>query len=186
MSVLVVDKVHRFDCSQRDWYHLCSCILFLSDLYLIVSFLHSLYLLNSSLHHSHCIFSSLPFSSLYLLSIHLLIVSSSSHHLFSLFIFALLSISLSSHHPPPLHLQGAIDFGIVFVAALEENQTQSDLDVQTIEEMGRIRSDLQTIKGSFTPPSEGVVFFLWDNTYVQYARVHFIMENYVYYLFFPI
>lgn len=63
---------------------------------------------------------------------------------------------------------GAIEFGIVFVPALEEDQQQSDLEVETIEEMGRIRSDLQTISGSFTPPSEGVVFFLWDNTYVHF------------------
>ena len=63
---------------------------------------------------------------------------------------------------------GAIEFGIVFVPALEDNQEQKDLEVETIEDMGRIRSDLQTIQGSFTPPSEGVVFFLWDNTYVIY------------------
>ena len=61
---------------------------------------------------------------------------------------------------------GAIEFGIVFVPALEEDQQQNDLEVETVEDMGRIRSDLQTIVGSFSPPSEGVVFFLWDNTYV--------------------
>ena len=54
----------------------------------------------------------------------------------------------------------------MFVPALEDDQEQSDLEVETIEDMGRIRSDLQTISGSFTPPSEGVIFFLWDNTYV--------------------
>ena len=63
-------------------------------------------------------------------------------------------------------LTGAIEFGIVFVPALEEDQQQNDLEVETVEDMGRIRSDLQTIVGSFSPPSEGVVFFLWDNTYV--------------------
>jgi hypothetical protein len=61
--------------------------------------------------------------------------------------------------------QGAIEFGIVFVPALEDNQQQDELEVETIEEMGRIRSDLETIAGSFQPPSEGVIFFLWDNTY---------------------
>jgi hypothetical protein len=62
-------------------------------------------------------------------------------------------------------LQGDIQFGIVFVAALEENQQQNDVEVETIEEMTRHRSDVEPIAGSFEPPCEGVVFFLWDNTY---------------------
>jgi hypothetical protein len=61
--------------------------------------------------------------------------------------------------------RGDIQFGIVFVAALEDNQNQDDVEVETIEEMSRHRSDIEPIVGSFEPPCEGVVFFLWDNTY---------------------
>ena len=97
---------------------------------------------------------------------------------FSLLSFFLLFLSHTifsiSFIIPPFHMfifhilctVGAIEFGIVFVPALEEDQQQNDLEVETVEDMGRIRSDLQTIVGSFSPPSEGVVFFLWDNTYV--------------------
>lgn len=72
------------------------------------------------------------------------------------------------------------------MAALEADQTQSDLDVHTIEEMGRIRSDLQTIEGSFTPPSEGVVFFLWDNTYVHTTTHTYIHTHMIETVLFPI
>ena len=51
--------------------------------------------------------------------------------------------------------------------------------------MGRIRSDLQTIAGSFTPPSEGVVFFLWDNTYVHFLFfLYFCFFGFSFYCFF--
>jgi hypothetical protein len=60
---------------------------------------------------------------------------------------------------------GGIEFGIVFVPALEDDQDQDELNVETVEEMSRVRSDAEKIEGTFSPPSEGVVFFLWDNTY---------------------
>ena len=61
--------------------------------------------------------------------------------------------------------QGGIEFGIVFVPATDDEHPNADLEVETIEEMTRVRSDLSKISGSFQPRSEGVVFFLWDNAY---------------------
>ena len=65
---------------------------------------------------------------------------------------------------------GGIEFGIVFVPAVDDNhqdyhQDQDELNLETVKEMSRVRSDIDKIEGSFTPPSEGVIFFLWDNTY---------------------
>ena len=61
--------------------------------------------------------------------------------------------------------QGGVEFGIVFVpATVEQNQTEN-LQMETIEEMIRVRSDLAPVSGTFQPPCEGVVFFLWDNAY---------------------
>ena len=67
---------------------------------------------------------------------------------------------------------GGIEFGIVFVPATDDEQNQDELQVETIEEMTRVRSDLERISGSFTPPSEGVVFFIWDNIYDWSAVKH--------------
>ena len=61
--------------------------------------------------------------------------------------------------------RGGIEFGIVFVPATEEDPQNVELDVETIEEMTRVRSDLEHVAGTFQPPCEGVVFFLWDNAY---------------------
>jgi len=61
--------------------------------------------------------------------------------------------------------QGGVEFGIVFVPATDEQQQAEDLQVETIEEMTRVRSDLAPVSGTFQPPCEGVVFFLWDNAY---------------------
>lgn len=60
-------------------------------------------------------------------------------------------------------IPGDISFGIVFVAALEEGQTSKDAVVEAIKEMGAVPSGSKEIVGSFSPPSEGVVFFMWDN-----------------------
>lgn len=60
---------------------------------------------------------------------------------------------------------GDIDFGILFVAALEEGQSEDDLRVETLDDVGRVPSQSEVISGEFVAPSEGVVFFVWDNKY---------------------
>lgn len=60
---------------------------------------------------------------------------------------------------------GDISFGIVFVAAPEEGQDPDDLEIETVEEMGLVRSNLEAISGSFEVPCEGVIFFMWDNNF---------------------
>lgn len=58
-----------------------------------------------------------------------------------------------------------ISFGVVFVAAPEEDQDAEDLEIETIEELGRVSCETEPVSGSFEVPSEGVVFFMWDNNY---------------------
>lgn len=53
----------------------------------------------------------------------------------------------------------------MFVAAMEEGQHEQDLEVETIEELVRTTSGTELIDGSFVAPLEGVLFFLWDNTF---------------------
>ena len=60
---------------------------------------------------------------------------------------------------------GDIDFGILFVAALAEGQSEDDLKVETLDEVGRVPSQTEVISGEFMVPSEGVVFLVWDNKY---------------------
>lgn len=60
---------------------------------------------------------------------------------------------------------GDISFGIVFVAAPDTLQEVEDLDIETVEEMSTAPSHTEDIAGSFELPSEGVVFFLWDNNF---------------------
>lgn len=60
---------------------------------------------------------------------------------------------------------GDISFGIVFVAAPEEGQDIENLEIETVEEMGRVTSNIEPVSGSFEVPCEGVVFFMWDNNY---------------------
>ncbi|KAJ1442888.1 hypothetical protein B484DRAFT_426708 [Ochromonadaceae sp. CCMP2298] len=60
---------------------------------------------------------------------------------------------------------GSITFGVVFVAAPEEEQDLSDLEIETVEDMQMVNSDLDAVTGSFEVPCEGVVFFMWDNTF---------------------
>ena len=53
---------------------------------------------------------------------------------------------------------GDISFGITFVAA-------EDGEIETVIDMNRVRSDLETIAGTFEVPREGVVHFSWDNSF---------------------
>lgn len=53
----------------------------------------------------------------------------------------------------------------MFVAALEEGQDENDLEVETIEEMVRTTSGTEMQEGSFELPVEGVLFFVWDNSF---------------------
>jgi len=65
---------------------------------------------------------------------------------------------------------GDLCFGIMFVPALEEGQGEDDLRVQVLDEIGRVPSHNDTIEGEFEPPSEGVIFFTWDNTFDWYTN----------------
>ncbi len=71
-----------------------------------------------------------------------------------------------------------ITFGIVFVAAPEEDQDLNDLEIETIEEMGRVDSSHEPVTGSFEVPCEGVVFFLFDNNYDWTAnkKISYLIE----------
>ncbi len=61
---------------------------------------------------------------------------------------------------------GDISFGIMFVAAPEEDNPEvEDLEVETVEDVNRVPSSSEPIEGSFQVPYEGVIFFLWDNNY---------------------
>ena len=53
---------------------------------------------------------------------------------------------------------GDIAFGITFIS-------EDDGEVETVVDLERLRSDLETISGSFEVPREGIVYFLWDNSY---------------------
>ena len=64
-----------------------------------------------------------------------------------------------------LHLQGDILFGIAFIQALDEEQTTDDLQVEVIIDVNRVSSSNEPIEGSFSLPCEGVVVFLWDNSF---------------------
>ena len=65
---------------------------------------------------------------------------------------------------------GDIMFGIVFVAAADEGESDEDMQTEVIDEMGRVLSHEQAYFGSFEPRSEGVVFFVWDNTHDWYSN----------------
>lgn len=65
---------------------------------------------------------------------------------------------------------GDLCFGIMFVPALEEGQGEDDLRVQVLDEVGRVPCHNDTIEGEFEPPSEGVIFFTWDNTFDWYTN----------------
>lgn len=64
-----------------------------------------------------------------------------------------------------LALQGDLNFSILFVAALDENAPESELDVETLQDMYRTNSGSELIEGNFDIPTEGVLFFLWDNKF---------------------
>jgi hypothetical protein len=65
---------------------------------------------------------------------------------------------------------GDLSFGIFFVPALEEGQEESELEVESIEDLYRTESGSQTIKGFFDLPMEGVIFFMWDNAFDYFAN----------------
>ncbi len=71
-----------------------------------------------------------------------------------------------------------ITFGVVFVAAPEEDQDVDDLEIETIEEMALVNSENGSVTGSFDVPCEGVVFFLWDNKYDWTAnkKISYLIE----------
>jgi hypothetical protein len=58
-----------------------------------------------------------------------------------------------------------ISFGIVFVAAPDENQPKKELEIETVVEMGKVYTDSEPISGTFELPCEGVIFFVWDNSH---------------------
>eukprot|EP01032_Pedospumella_encystans_P031889 gene31889-35996_t len=60
---------------------------------------------------------------------------------------------------------GDISFGIIFVASPEEGQDINDLEIETVQEMDIVRSNLESVSGSFEVPCEGVLFFMWDNNF---------------------
>jgi hypothetical protein len=62
-------------------------------------------------------------------------------------------------------LPGDIWFGILFVAAPMEGQSHDNLEVETVEELALVPSGSESIHGSFELQCEGVLFFLWDNTF---------------------
>jgi len=65
---------------------------------------------------------------------------------------------------------GDILFGIMFVAALGEDEEEDDMRAETLDEMGRVLSNEEPYGGSFTPRCEGVVFFVWDNSHDWYSH----------------
>jgi hypothetical protein len=88
-------------------------------------------------------------------------------------------------------LPGDIWFGILFVAAPMEGQSHDNLEVETVEELALVPSGSESIHGSFELQCEGVLFFLWDNTFdwsstkkISYNIV--VKEVKVHYSFFPL
>jgi hypothetical protein len=53
----------------------------------------------------------------------------------------------------------------MFVAAPRENQSENDLQIETVEDMRVVNCIVEPISGSFEVPCEGVIFFMWDNSY---------------------
>ena len=70
---------------------------------------------------------------------------------------------------------GDISFGILFVAAPEEDQRIEDLDVETVEQMGIVKSNLEPICGTFEVPCEGVVFFIWVINFILIKFEYFFI-----------
>lgn len=60
---------------------------------------------------------------------------------------------------------GDICFGIAFVPAMEEDDDQNDVKVEIIEDVKLIKSGEESITGQFIIPAEGVVIFVWDNSF---------------------
>ena len=64
------------------------------------------------------------------------------------------------------------------MAAPDEDQRIEDLDVETVEQMGVVKSNLDPICGTFEVPCEGVIFFIWDNNYDWSAikKISYVIE----------
>lgn len=88
---------------------------------------------------------------------------------------------------------GDISFGIIFVASPEEGQDINDLEIETVQEMDIVRSNLESVSGSFEVPCEGVLFFMWDNNFdwsatkqisylIEVSQVCYIISCYIYIL----
>ena len=60
-----------------------------------------------------------------------------------------------------------IFFSIYFVAAPEndmERQHYSEVEIETVKDKEKVTCD-EVTEGTYKPPCEGVVFFVWDNTH---------------------
>jgi hypothetical protein len=62
-----------------------------------------------------------------------------------------------------------LSFGILFVPALEEGQTEDDIDVETLEPVMRTTSGDEMIEGDLDV-DVGVIFFLWDNDFDWFSN----------------
>lgn len=59
----------------------------------------------------------------------------------------------------------SIEFGIIFVTAPEEDREVEDSDIHTVLESALVDCNSEAVRGSFEVTVEGMVFFLWDNTF---------------------
>lgn len=66
-------------------------------------------------------------------------------------------------------VQGDLSFGIMFVAALEEGQTEDDIEVETFEPVMRTNSGEEMVEGDLEIDS-GVIFFIWDNDFDWFSN----------------
>jgi hypothetical protein len=64
---------------------------------------------------------------------------------------------------------GDLSFGIMFVPAMEEGQTEDDIDVETLEPVMRTTSGDEMIEGDLDVDA-GVIFFLWDNDFDWFSN----------------
>lgn len=76
--------------------------------------------------------------------------------------------------------EGDIQFGIMFVAALEEDQPDEDMVTEVIDDMGIVETHIKPYTGEFTPRCEGVVFFVWDNSHDWWSNknISYVIELY--------
>jgi len=60
----------------------------------------------------------------------------------------------------------------MFIAALEENQPEEDMQAEVIDEMAIVESHIKSYSGEFIPRCEGVIFFIWDNSHDWWSNKH--------------